>query len=666
MDASWPRACAAIGLVLTVGSAAPAAGQGLRSITLSPADWTMGGQAVGATITLTAPAPAGGLVIAVQAALTGSASMSGTSLTSTTSPTRTATTTTTTTLSTTTTTLTKATVSSGPVTVPASVTVPANTSRVTFPIDVGVVGSETKVTITARTATGTVSTTLTVLPQHPRYVGLRVEGPAWVPEGGTGSFKALAEYDNGRTMDVTPYVSSWSLDNTVGATIQSGVVRVPAPLSQPGTALVRAVWGEPDGATRGGSKPVELRSWSVEIAGPAEVRESDFDNHLQSAAVQYSLTVVAADGSKTQQGGGIWSFQQVYGLSANILPDGTFGVYSATKDLQTEIRLNYSVGGATRSAKKQILVRYLPAKLESLKLINPPAELGPGVTHQFSAQAQLRGAPSKVVAASWSVVSAPPGTSISATGLVTTGTTAGPATVKAAYTQDGITKTATWGFSIITPTGTVSSFVILPPTPNSVWPATMWEGQTRQYKARIGFVDGRYEDVEPQWLVASPAGQISTSGYFTTSDIVSDSPVTVTAMYSASGQTRTATNDVLIRANYPTQCTLTMNGTVVSTSPKLQPGTGTQFGVNVKLADGATSSPGEGVTWEVTGAWSGYDPSDPKFATPPAVSVSATGLLTVPTIPTSGRRGTAIVGDLTVRFLHQGKSCTKKSYYTAS
>lgn len=610
----------------------------VQSVTLSKAT-AMPSETVTATVRLAAAPPAGGIAVPISARIA-------------TTTTRLATVTTTRTVS--------PTIVSAPVSIPSSVSVPAGARLASFPIQVQNVTTVQQVTVTAGTAPNAASANLTVeLYREPPFVALRVEGPDHVDEGGTASYRAIAVYEDGRTADVTPYAFSWSLDNGAGATIQGGVLRVPAPLAQTTRAVVKAIWGEPDGVTRVGSREVALRTWGVEIDGPAEVSESDLENHLQSGAVRYRVIVTEPDGARNASTGGVWSFRQATTFSANLMPDGTFGVYTATSDTQTEIRLNYARNGVTRSAVKPVLVRYLPVKLTGLRILDGPMEANPGASVQLRAQAQFRGAADRVVNATWQLVSAPAGSTVaSTTGLFTAGQSAGLVEVKASYRQDGITKTASWRFSVVSsPATTLSYLGILPPQPGSQWPPEMWERTTRQYQAQVTFQDGHKETVQAQWSVNAAAAQISATGLLTTNDIDADVPVTVTARYTAGGTTMSATNAVLVRANYPLSCRM-QEGSLASTV-RLAPGGTFQFRLEARMADGSVPLLTDQATWEVDGTWTDYDPNDPAFAQPPAVSISA-GLLRVPTIP--GSRG-AILGQVRARFATGARQCTAAANY---
>jgi hypothetical protein len=613
----------------------------VQSVTLSKTT-AMPTETVTATVRLASAPPAGGAVVPLSARIA-------------TTITRLATVTTTRTVS--------PTIVSVPVSIPPSLTVAAGAREATFSIVVQTVTTAQQVTVTAGTAPYAASANLTVeLYREPAYVALRVEGPDHVDEGGTGSYRAIAVYEDGRTVDVTAYAFSWSVDNGAGATIQAGLLRVPAPLAQTTRAVVKAVWGEPDGVTRGGSREVALRTWGVEIDGPSEVKESDFDNHLQSGAAHYRVMVREPDGTRTATAGGVWSYRQATTFTANMLPDGTFGVYGASMDTQTEIRLSYTRNGVTRSTVKPVLVRYLPGKLTGLRILDGPMEVDPGASAQLRAQAEFRGAADRVVSASWQLASAPAGSTVGATtGLFSAGQTAGLVDVKAGYQQDGIMKTATWRFSVVSsPAATVSYIEILPPQPNSIWPSHMWEGTTRQYQAQATFQDGHREIISAQWSVNANAVQIAASGLLTTIDINADVPVTVTARYATAGTAMSATNDVLVRANYPASCRFP-EGT---SSVRVAPGGTYQFRLEAHMADGSTLLTSDRPTWQAQGRWTNYDPNDPAFAQPPAVSISATGLLQVPLIP--GTSGGAIIGKVIAQFATAGRSCTAEITYSVT
>jgi hypothetical protein len=549
--------------------------------------------------------------------------------------------------------------SASPVTIPPSVTVAAGQLEASFSVQTKPDSVDRQATISAGTAPNDASATLQVVSaQERRLVEVRVEGPDHVDEGGSASYRAIAVFDNGATADVTDDVFSWQVNSGVGATIQKGVLSAPAQVAAPAQAVVQAGWGMPDERLFFGSRQVTIRTWTVEIQGPDEVMESDFDSHLQSGAVHYNAVVVEPDGSRAPVSGGSWSFPTSMWFSANLLPDGTFGVYAATRDEPTEIRARITRNGVQKWGIKPVAIRYLPVKLESLRIVNGPMSLDLGASIQLRAEAKFRGASATIVNANWALASSPPGTSINpTTGLLAVGPTAGDVRVTATYERSPIIKTASWAFVVATVTTMLDRVEILTPQPNTTWPPYMWEGTDRQYQARAHFMDGSKQIIQPEWSVSGSATQISPSGFLTTADIDADAPVTVMASYTWNGVTKTATDNVLIRAFYPTSCELESGR---STTVNIPWDGSYQFRLSVTFIDGSTQLMTGGVSWSATGTWKADNLDHPALAQPPAVSITPAGLLSVPPWPVTSAK---IIGNVTASFTTGGHTCTASGSY---
>ncbi|MFA7241629.1 MAG: hypothetical protein WC091_16075 [Sulfuricellaceae bacterium] len=106
-----------------------------------------------------------------------------------------------------------------------------------------------------------------------------------------------------------------------------------------------------------------------------------------------------------------------------------------------------------------------------------------------------------------------------------------------------------------------------------------------QFSANASYSDNISKSVSPTWSVSGSAADISSSGYLTAYSVNSDTSVTVTASYTESGITKTATQSVTIKAAPPT-----LTGLSASCPSTLNAGASASCTVSASYSNGASSA----------------------------------------------------------------------------
>ncbi len=206
-----------------------------------------------------------------------------------------------------------------------------------------------------------------------------------------------------------------------------------------------------------------------------------------------------------------------------------------------------------------------PVNLTSLTL-NCPVTLTVGTVGNCSAIANYDNGSSTAASPTWTSLSSSVLTINANTGAITLGSVGSdtPVIVSAAYTEGGITKTATASVTVKSTAINLASIII-------TCPATVSSGTSGSCTAVASYSDNTSKSVNATWsssnaTVATMNGSTVASGTVTT-----DTPVSINASYTENGVTKTATAMVTVKATVATlvgltaKCPATVNAGATAT-----------------------------------------------------------------------------------------------------
>ena len=275
---------------------------------------------------------------------------------------------------------------------------------------------------------------------------------------------------------------------------------------------------------------------SLSISGDDSVNES--------SNADYTATAFFSDGSNqnvTSSAG--WSENSVY---ASINSTGKLTTSSVPSDQTVTIQATYTYNGATETDTKGVTITdaSIPVTLTSLS-ISGDDSVNESSSANYTATAFFSNGSTQTVTSSagWSENSAY--AAINTNGLLTTSDVSSDQTVtiQATYTYNGATETATKGVTI--------TDVIVPVTLTSLSISgddSVNESSSANYTATAFFSNGSTQTVTSSagWSENSAYAAINTNGLLTTSDVSSDTAMTIQASYTYNGATETATKGVSI------------------------------------------------------------------------------------------------------------------------
>ncbi|RZB31150.1 MAG: hypothetical protein SRB2_04675 [Desulfobacteraceae bacterium Eth-SRB2] len=295
-----------------------------------------------------------------------------------------------------------------------------------------------------------------------------------------------------------------------------------------------------EGVTRTATKavtivdvPVPVTLSSLSISGDNSVNEN--------SSAGYTATATFSDGStQTVTGSAIWSENSSY---ASINSSGVLTTSQVSDDVTVSVQASYTHEAVTRTATKAVTIADVPVPvtLSSLSIsgdnsVNENSSAGYTATATFS-----DGSTQTITGSSnWSDDSIH--ASINSSGVLTTYEVSDDVTVtiQASYTHEGVTQTATKAVTIINVTAPVT--VILSSLSIS-GDDSVNENSSAGYTATATFSDGSTQTVTGSaiWSENSSYASINSSGVLTTSQVTGDVTVTIQAIYTYEGVTKTAT-----------------------------------------------------------------------------------------------------------------------------
>ena len=256
------------------------------------------------------------------------------------------------------------------------------------------------------------------------------------------------------------------------------------------------------------------------------------DSYVDSGgSIDYACVAYMSDGSmKTISP--TWSIDS--GASyASISSSGVLTAYSTTVQRNVTIKASYTEGGITKTTYRDVRINAGPPTLSSVS-ITGSANVNSGGSSTYSCLATLSDDTTKTVSPTWSIDSGASYASISSSGVLTAYSTTVQrnVTIKASYTEGGVTKTATKSVTIDAATPTPSSISIS-------GPSSVNFGESASYTCSAALSDGTTKTVVPSWFIVSgdKYATISASGILTASNTDVDGTVGLFAVYTEDGVT---------------------------------------------------------------------------------------------------------------------------------
>ena len=369
-------------------------------------------------------------------------------------------------------------------------------------------------TVTARYTysgvTKSVSKTITVAGR--KLTGLTVSGDSKVDVNKTITLTATATYDNGTSNQVTP---SWSSSNASAASVSSsGVVSG----KKNGTATVTATYTY-YGVTKQVKKTIKVgrKLTGLTISGSSKINVGE----------KTTLTVTATyDNGTSNQVTPSWSSSNAGAASVS-----SSGVVRGKKSGSTTITATYTYYGVTKRVSKTIAV----CKQLTGLFVSGSSSVGVNGTTKFTATATFNDGSSSPVNPTWSS-SYSSVASVSSYGVVS-GRRTGSATITATFTFSGVTRSAS---RTVTVTNQLSSLSIASSSSVKV-------GNSITMFATAYFTNGDSYRVYPTWS-SSNSSVASVSSYGNVTGRKAGT-VTITARYTYSGVTRTASRTISVTSS---------------------------------------------------------------------------------------------------------------------
>ncbi|MBE7561341.1 hypothetical protein HS125_21280, partial [bacterium] len=281
-----------------------------------------------------------------------------------------------------------------------------------------------------------------------RVASLSMIGPETIPENGTAAYTCTASFDDGTVRDVTGE-SEWSMIRALGYFEGQGAYRAVLPVSADTPTTLRVQYVDQGGAAFDAQKTITVQN-TVRVltdlaitAGPATVGEGE--------TAAYTCTATYDDGGTQDV-----TAQAVWSVSSGPGSFSSAGTYVAPATvlwgMNVTLQVSFTHDGVTRQATKGILVANTVHIFVGIGLPQGPATLGEGESGSFVCFASYDDATYHYVTAeaTWEVISGPgsftsPGT-YAAPQTVTADT---PVTIRATYSEQGITKQASRQLTVL-------------------------------------------------------------------------------------------------------------------------------------------------------------------------------------------------------------------------
>jgi len=318
--------------------------------------------------------------------------------------------------------------------------------------------------------------------------------------------------------------------------------------------------------------------------------KSDFVNESSNAT--YMATATFSDGStQIVTDSADWSVDSEY---ANINSSGKLTTSAISSNQTVTIEANYTYDGVAETATKVVTIVDAPVTLSSLSITGDDF-VNENSSTVYTATATFSDGSTQIVTGStdWSVNASY--ASINSSGELTTLEVSSDMTITihAAYTDSGITETATKMVTIVDVPVTLSSLSI-------AGDDFVNENSSTVYTATATFSDGSTQIVTgtTDWSVNSSYASINSSGGLTTSEVQSDVTITIHAGYTDSGITETATKVVTI-VDVP----VTLSSLAITGDDFVNENSSTVYTATATFSDGSTQIVTGTTDWSVNASY---------------------------------------------------------------
>ena len=278
-------------------------------------------------------------------------------------------------------------------------------------------------------------------------------------------------------------------------------------------------------------------------SGVASFSIGSTSQSVEKGGGTYSVTVSATPSTTAWSASTSANWITLYRTSSS--GSGVLGYIVAENAAGSQRTGTITLTGASTTKTLTVTQAGTPVSLSSISISGSSTVTSGGNT-TYTCTATMSDGTTKTVTPTWSIYSGSSYASISASGKLTanTVTSSQNVTVKASYTEGGVTKTATKSVTINPPSVSLSSISI-------TGPDYVYAGKTGTFAASATMSDGTTKSITPTWSISSGTSyaSISTAGVLTGKTVSSAQTVTVKASYTEGGVTKTATKTVTV---YPT------------------------------------------------------------------------------------------------------------------
>jgi hypothetical protein len=379
-------------------------------------------------------------------------------------------------------------------------------------------------TFTQSGHTASTSKSITVVDHSVYLQSVEVAGPTSVNELTNTAYTATAFFSDGSQADITG-IATWSTSNSaVGTMTGNELVTVDVLGNKVLNVIASYTTG---GTTQSGQRAVSVIDLTIYLSSIAVSGASEVDENTTSP---YTCTATMSDGSTSDVTSlTTWTVSNTSDSSI-----GTGGVLTANEvpeNRSTSVGAEYSVGGVTRSASKDVSIIDTTVYPQSIEISGATTLRENTTTSLTATLTRTDGATSDVSTTATWISSNNTTAIVNSSGLVQANEVAADTsvTITVSYTEYGVTVTDTHVIQIEDfDVDEVTNIAI-------IGDAEVNEGATVQYVLQATFQSGTTEDISSSvttWTVVDPSyASIDSSGSLTGSEVSADQAVTITANY---------------------------------------------------------------------------------------------------------------------------------------
>ena len=350
------------------------------------------------------------------------------------------------------------------------------------------------------------------------------------------SLTASASYSNNTSRVVTP---SWTSNSSAATVAASGVVTAGSVTSDTSVTITASY-------TEGGVTKQATFSFTVK---PSPLSGLSISGGTSPLAVgsSFALTATATYANNTSRTvTPTWSSNSA---AATITTAGAVTANSVTLSTIVTITASYTEGGVTQISSYSFTVA--PPTLNTLSISGGSSQLTAGSSFALTATAGYSNSTSKTVTPTWTSSSA--AASVTSAGTVTANSVLvdSAVTITATYSEGGVTRQATYSFTVKPPPLVSLSIV--------GGSSQLSAGTSFTLTATANYGNGTSKTVTPTWTSSSAAASVTSSGTVIANSVTINTPVIITATYTEGGVTQQASLSITVLSPAPTS--LSIQGT---------------------------------------------------------------------------------------------------------